>query len=50
MILALNKPMWANSNNIGVELTESDIFDLGADIEGFLASKGIVCGAVQVQE
>ena len=49
MIIALNKPLWATSNNIATPLTEREIFALCGDIEGFMASKGIVCKGVAVQ-
>jgi len=41
--------MWADNNNVGVELNQNEIFALCADMEGFLISKGIICKGVQVE-
>ena len=49
MNIALIKPLWATSNNIGVELTQNEIFALCGDMESYLISKGIICKGVQVQ-
>jgi hypothetical protein len=49
MNIALIKPLWATSTNMGVELTQAEIFAVCADIEGYLASKSIICKGVQVQ-
>ena len=49
MNIILKTPMLATSNNVAISLTESQIFALCGDIEGFMASKGIVCKGVAVQ-
>jgi hypothetical protein len=49
MKVILNKLMWADNNNVGVELTRKEIFALCGDIEGFLINKGIISKGVQVE-